>query len=196
MNSTKTLILDNQPIIRSAIACMLKDIATQTNIFQSNSIQDARRILREHSIDMIILDIRLKDGSGLDFIQRIRQGGFGGKILFFSSHENHVYSNTAKSIGANGYILKTEESSLIVDAILSIIRGYTVFKQRLFKENDIPKLSERESLVFSYLSKGYTNKKISEVLSLSSKTVSTYKSRILEKYNASSIIEIIDFQQA
>jgi len=196
MNSIKALILDSQPIVRNALVSMSSHITSQSNIFQSDSIKDAYRILREQNIEMIILDVDLNDGSGLDFIQRIRKGGYTGKVLFVSSNNHPLFSHTAKNVGANGYILKTEDTSLINDALLATYRGYSVFKHCLLTMRDLPDLSERESVVFNYLSKGYSNKKISELLSLSAKTISTYKARILEKYNANSIIEIMELQRA
>ncbi|MFM2588184.1 response regulator [Vibrio sp. TBV020] len=196
MNSIKALILDNQPIVRHTLISMVNSITIQTDTFQSNSIKDAHRILREQNIDMIILDVDFNDGNGLDFIQRIRKGGYKGKVLFVSSNSNPLFNHTAKNVGANGYVLKTEDTSLINDAILAVYRGYSVFKHCSTSMHEFPDLSERESVVFSYLSKGYSNKKISELLSLSSKTISTYKSRILEKYNANSIIEIMELQRA
>lgn len=196
MNSIKTLILDKQPIIRRALASMLNGITVNTEIFQSDSIKDAHRILRGQSIDMIILDIVLNDGNGLDFIQRIRKSGYKGRVLFVSSNNYPLFNHTAKKVGANGYILKTEDTSLINEAILVTYRGLYAFKESLAIAHELPDLTERESVVFGYLSLGYSNKKISELLSLSSKTVSTYKSRILEKFNVNSIVEIMDFQRA
>lgn len=196
MSSIKVLILDKQPIVRNALVSMLENMAIQCQILQFDSTKHAYRALREQNIDMIILDVDLNDGNGLDFIQRVRKGGFTGRVLFVSSNSHPLYSHTAKNVGANGYILKTEDASLINNAILATYRGYSVFKQCLVSMSGVPELSERESVVFNYLSKGYSIKKISELLSLSSKTISTYKSRILEKYNANSIIEIIELQRA
>lgn len=195
MKSIKVLILDNQPIFRHALVSMVNRINTQTDSIQSDSVKDARRILREQNVDMIILDVDFNDGNGLDFVQHIRKGGYKGKVLFVSSNSNPLFYYIAQNVCANGYILKTEDPSLINDAIISTYRGYTVFKHCTTGMYELPDLSGRESVVFSYLSKGYSNKKISELLSLSSKTISTYKRRILKKYNANSIIEIMELQR-
>lgn len=196
MKTIKVLILDSQPIVRHALVSMVNRINNQTDSIQSDSIKDARRILREHNIDMIILDVDFNDGNGLDFVQHIRKSGYKGKVLFISSNSNPLFYYTAKNVGANGYILKIEVPSLINDAIIATYQGDTVFKQCTTAMYELPDLSGRESVVFSYLSKGYSNKKISELLSLSSKTISTYKCRILKKYNANSIIEIMELQRA
>jgi len=107
-----------------------------------------------------------------------------------------MYNQVAKEIGANGYILKSEETQSIDESIWAIYRGYSVFKYESNNTKTLPELSERETIVYGYLSQGYSNKRISELLSLSSKTISTYKTRILGKFNASSIIEVMELQNA
>ncbi|CAK3514117.1 response regulator transcription factor [Vibrio crassostreae] len=190
MNLFNTLIVDNQPIVRNALITILENNKISSNIHEANSIKEATTYVRTESIDLILLDVNLQDGNGLDFVRRIIKGGFKGKVLFISSDEHPFINKSAKEIGASGYISKKEDPSLIKDAIVATTRGYSVFKQ-ILSVNNTPDLSMRESVVFSYLSKGYSNKEISELLSLSSKTISTYKTRILDKYNSSSIIEIL-----
>jgi two-component system response regulator FimZ (fimbrial Z protein) len=107
-----------------------------------------------------------------------------------------MFSNTAKQIGANGYITKAENTSMLKEAIVSVSRGFSVFKNdEGTTARRHTKLSKRETIVFNYLLKGYTNKQISEILTLSSKTISTYKSRILDKYKVDSIVELIRLQK-
>lgn len=192
MDSMKALILDNQPIVRNALALMLKNISEQAYILHSNSIKTACWTLERENIDMIILDIDLSDGSGLDFIRSIRSRGYRGKVLFVSSNNHPLIARTAQGIGANGYILKTEATLAIHEAILATYQGNFVFKPCKAR---VPNLSKRETIVFYYLAQGRSNKEISTLLSLSTKTISTHKARILEKYNANSIIEVMSFQK-
>lgn len=196
MNPINVLVLDTQPIVRKAIISLLKSNQLPTNIFESNSVVAAYKLVRTNDIQIILLDVELSDGSGLDFIRRLRQAGFRGKVLFISSNNHPMYNQVAKEVGANGYIIKSEETQTISEAIWATYRGYLVFKHTSDTNSKLPTLSKRESIVYSYLSQGYSNKKISELLSLSSKTISTYKTRILEKFNASSIIEVMELQKS
>jgi len=196
MNSINFLVLDTQPIVRNAITALLRNSQRSTNIFQSDSISEAYKVVRSNDIQVILLDVELRDGSGLDLIRRLRQAGFRGKVLFISSNNHPMYNQVAKEIGANGYILKSEETQSIDESIWAIYRGYSVFKYESNNTRTLPALSERETIVYGYLSQGYSNKRISELLSLSSKTISTYKTRILGKFNASSIIEVMELQNA
>jgi two-component system response regulator FimZ (fimbrial Z protein) len=106
-----------------------------------------------------------------------------------------MYSDSAKKLGANGYISKEESTTLINDAMSNVLRGYTLFKQSTSIKKDVD-LSNREIIVLNYLLRGYSNKQISELLSLSAKTISTYKSRILEKHNATSLIDLLKVSDA
>lgn len=192
MKNINVLILDTQPLVREKLAILIGASKFKTRVLQSNSISEASQLLKNNEIELILLDVNLKDGSGLDFVRRLKIKGYNGSILFISSLENPIYNQAAKTSGANGYILKTEETALINDAIWAIYQGYTLFKSKSHLITKEPALSNRESVVLGYLSQGYSNKQISEMLHLSTKTISTYKSRILEKHSASSIIEIIN----
>ncbi|USD43606.1 response regulator transcription factor [Vibrio sp. SCSIO 43135] len=195
MNSNHILIIDTFPIVRRALELELRTAVPSAHFYHTDSCQEAAKILRANEIDMILLDVDLNDGSGLNLVSRIRRQGFAGKILFISSSSFPKVSQTAKDVGANGYISKTEPSNLIRDAIMAVRSGYSVFKQEPASTATFQDLSKRESIVLNYLSKGYSNKKISELLSLSSKTVSTYKRRILKKYDANSIIEVMNLEE-
>lgn len=94
-------------------------------------------------------------------------------------------------MGANGFLNKNEARETIADAIVSVSRGYSMFKSTHTPSSGDVTLSNREAMVFHYLAQGYSNKKISEQLSLSAKTISTYKTRILKKYHADSLIELL-----
>lgn len=194
MSSISVLILDSQPIIRDAVRQMLRVSQTALNIVQSDSVRYASKLVREQQFDMIISDVELVDGSGIDFIRRTRKAGYRGKVLFLSSNDLPIYNKVAREVGANGYVSKRETSAHIQDSIWTAYRGYSVFNDKQSEIKKMPVLSQRESVVYGYLMKGYSNKKISELLSLSAKTVSTYKARILEKYNASTIIEVMELK--
>lgn len=195
MKNINILVMDTQPLVREKLAMLVETSKFKTRVLQSDSINEASQLLKNNEIELILLDVKLKDGSGIDFVRRLKSNGYGGSILFISSLEHPIYNQAAKTSGANGYILKTEETALINDAIWATYQGYTLFKNNSHLITKEPDLSNRESVVLGYLSQGYSNKKISEILYLSTKTISTYKTRILEKYAASSIIEIIKINE-
>ncbi|WP_367990087.1 response regulator [Vibrio sp. NTOU-M3] len=194
MSFTKTLIIDTQPIMREALEQIVYDSLPQAQVFQANSATFGVQLIRNHDIKLVILDVDLDNSDGFEFVRRARAHGYQGKILFISGSKHPMYSDTAYKLGANGYVAKTESALVLKEAIISVARGYSVFKHEQHKTRRNIALSNRETVVFNYLMKGYTNKKISELLSLSSKTISTYKSRILDKYNVGSIVELMHLQ--
>ena len=184
------LILDDFPIVVETLTKQLQKKENINEVYHEASMKNALELIDNNNIGFIVLDIRQNNFDGLAFIKRIRSNGFEGGILVVSSYSYDIYSNSVKALGANGYISKEEPINLINDAIDSILRGYTLFKKTTNTDKEI-KLSCREITVLNQLLIGKSNKQISENLSLSSKTISTYKTRILEKYNANSLIELI-----
>lgn len=188
------LLLDSQPLFIDALEALVKSIFPNANIYKEDCSARASMIIRSTKIDAVILDTELKNGSGIDYAKRLRSADFIGGILFISSNSSKMYSQIARVIRANGLVYKTQSIQVLRGAITLILQGNESFDRCECKRSN--NLSVREELVLSYLSKGYSNKEISKILSLSNKTISTYKSRILSKYNAKSIIEIISCQNS
>ncbi|MCW8345721.1 response regulator transcription factor [Vibrio sp. ZSDZ65] len=186
------LVIDNFPLVREAISRIVSSIEDINLVHQISDIQVALDLVKAGSIDLIVLDVNLAEADGFEFMRRAFAAGYRGKAIFISSYGYPIYSETAYKLGVNGYISKSEDPALIRDAISGVMRGYNLFKTDYKVRNRKIVLSQRETVVFNYLKKGYTNKQISEFLSLSAKTISTYKSRILDKYEANSIVELVN----
>ncbi|EKO3368538.1 response regulator transcription factor [Vibrio fluvialis] len=189
----RALIVNPYPLEQHA----LEDIVKSTNLFQhihfATSAAEAYRLVNQLPVNFILLEVEAYDASGLDILRRLRTKGFTGKILFIGTGDKAMYSNSTHKLGANGYLLKSEELPVIQEAIASVMRGYNVFKhESRNKERYGTELSKRETVVYHYLLAGMTNKKISELLSISSKTVSTYKTRILTKFGVKSVFDLIN----
>ncbi|ELD1798171.1 LuxR C-terminal-related transcriptional regulator [Vibrio fluvialis] len=188
----RALVVNPYPLEQHA----LEDIIQSTNQFQhihfAVSPAEAYRIVSQQPIAFVMLEVEADDASGLDILRRLRAKGFAGKILFISAIDKAMYSKATQKLGANGYLLKSEHVSVIQDAICSVMRGYNIFKhENHVALSETAELSKRETVIYHYLIAGLTNKKISELLSISSKTVSTYKTRILTKFGVKSVIELI-----
>ncbi|MBY7838177.1 response regulator transcription factor [Vibrio fluvialis] len=188
----RALVVNPYPLEQHA----LEDIIQSTNQFQhihfAVSPAEAYRIVSQQPIAFVMLEVEADDASGLDILRRLRAKGFAGKILFISAIDKAMYSKATQKLGANGYLLKSEHVSVIQDAICSVMRGYNIFKHENHAViSETAELSKRETVIYHYLIAGLTNKKISELLSISSKTVSTYKTRILTKFGVKSVIELI-----
>lgn len=185
------LIIDAQPLYSEALASLVKSVMDNADVTQSTNSSEVMDLVRNQRIDLIILDVVIGDRDGMRLAKNILATGFQGKILFVSSKDYSSLSKAAYDLGADGFLNKNEAKQTIMDAIVSISRGYSMFKLRHAPSSNNIALSKREAMVFHYLAQGYSNKRISEQLSLSAKTISTYKTRILKKYHATSLIELL-----
>ncbi|MFZ3421554.1 response regulator [Vibrio harveyi] len=192
MNKLNYLIFDDHPLVCIAIKSLVESLGTANDVLTVTNSKDALKILKEQQIGLLILDVNLADCDGYDFYKRIKSHGFAGKVIFFSAETSHMYSQMAFRSGADGYVCKSENHEILKDAIEAISKGYSFFKfkQSVEEHRNVPALSSRESAVMKLLLQGKTNRDIADVLSISDKTVSTYKRRVLDKYNVKNIVEL------
>ncbi|HCH3859182.1 TPA: response regulator transcription factor [Vibrio parahaemolyticus] len=192
MNKMNCLIFDDHPLVCVAIKSLLKELGMTNEVFTATSAKSAFKRLKESNIELLILDVNLADCDGFDFYKCIKSHGYEGKVIFFSAETSQMYSQMAFRSGADGYVCKSENHDILKDAIEAVVKGYTFFKfkQVANEVREMPQLSSRESAVMKYLLQGKSNRDIASVLSISDKTVSTYKRRVLDKFNVKNIIEL------
>ncbi len=192
MNKMNCLIFDDHPLVCVAIKSLLKELGMTNEVFTTTSAKSAFKTLKESNIELLILDVNLADCDGFDFYKRIKSHGYKGKVIFFSAETSQMYSQMAFRSGADGYVCKSENHDILKDAIEAVVKGYTFFKfkQVANEVREMPQLSSRESAVMKYLLQGKSNRDIASVLSISDKTVSTYKRRVLDKFNVKNIVEL------
>lgn len=190
------LVLDDHPLVCMAIKQMLEKNQRFSDILIENDPVIGVKLLREKQIDFLILDVDLVKQDGFEVLRRLKYQGFKGKTLFVSGHDSRLYSETAHRVGADGYVSKSENLSIIQDAVECILNGYSFFKVAPESSSNEVQLSKQELAVFRFLVDGKTNKEIANILSLSPKTISTYKTRILEKYQVNSIVELMSLNNS
>lgn len=192
MNKLNYLIFDDHPLVCVAIKSLLEELGKTNGVFTATSAKMALQILKKEEIQLFILDVNLADCDGFDFYKRIKSHGYEGKVIFFSAETSQMYSQMAFRSGADGYVCKSENHDILKDAIEAVEKGYTFFKfkQVVNSVREMPQLSSRESAVMKYLLQGKSNREIASVLSISDKTVSTYKRRLLDKFNVKNIVEL------
>ncbi|GBL00488.1 DNA-binding response regulator [Vibrio harveyi] len=186
------LIIDDQPLYSEALASLVQNAFQTVNVVESTDSAEVMELIRNQPVDLVILDVVLGDRDGMRLAKNILATGYQGRILFVSSRDYSSLSKAAFEMGAHGFLNKNESKETIMDAIVSVTRGYSMFKATHNQSSGNVALSNREAMVFHYLAQGYSNKKISEQLSLSAKTISTYKTRILKKYHAESVVELLN----
>ncbi len=192
MKSLNCLILDDHPLVCVAIQALISELDCVDEVTTSTDASDAMLVIQSKPIDLLILDVNLGSYDGYDCYRRIKAKGYQGKVLFFSAEKSHLFSEMAFKIGADGYVCKSENHHILKDAVEGIANGYTFFKfkQGLSKRSGQSSLSNRETVVMNYLLQGKNNREIAEILSISDKTVSTYKKRIMDKFNVNNLVDL------
>ncbi|QOY72411.1 response regulator transcription factor [Pseudomonas sp. OST1909] len=199
----KAIIVDDHPFIRIAIKMLLEKEGMEIVGCASDGIE-AIQMAKDSMPDLIILDIALPRLDGLEVIGRIGTLGLHCKILVLTSLNAEFYSIRCMKAGAAGYLAKTSDMADLSRAVNAVMSGYTFFPNLAMStvrrddsgssdESLIQKLSDRELSILQQLARGMTNKEISEAMFLSSKTVSTYKARLIEKLKVKSLVYLADF---
>jgi len=199
-------IADHHPVIIDGLSHILKE--TPHEII--DTIVEGKYLipsLEEQVPDLVVMEIDMPNLQGLSAIKELRKLFPGIKIMVLSIHPEEMYALSAIKAGAMGYVCKTAASEVILKALIQVARGGIYLNNSLVemlsntdpsKNNSLAyrykKLSTRETEVLNMLSAGKRNKDIAETLEINEKTVSTYKTRLLKKLDASSLAELI--QQA
>ncbi|MNJ51206.1 response regulator transcription factor [Pseudomonas sp. B21-012] len=196
------LIVDDHPVIRLAVRVLLEKHGMQV-IGETDNGLDAIQLSRLHKPDVVILDIGIPRLDGLTVIARIKALEVPSKVLVLTSQTADAASRRCMQMGARGFINKEEDLNNLISAVKAVVAGYSFFptlthdsvnpSDQLTEAEQIGLLTDREMVVLQHLAMGLSNKAIGDILFLSNKTVSTYKTRLLQKLGASSTVELAEF---
>jgi len=190
----KILVADDHTIVREGLKQIVADVGDMMVADEAGNGQEALQKIREGDYDVILLDISMPGRSGLEVLKDIRAERPKLPVLILSMHSEEQYAVRALRAGASGYLTKASAPDELIGAIRKVSRGRKYVtaslaeKLALELDVDIRKpphemLSDREYQVMLMLASGKAVKEIADELCLSVKTISTYRSRILEKMN-------------
>ncbi|NJM32624.1 MAG: response regulator transcription factor [Limnobacter sp.] len=197
-------VVDDHGIVRAGFREMLVNELGIAIAFEADSGEAALDLLRKHPCDVLLLDISLPGQSGIDVLRTVRQRYPQLKVLMLSGFPEERYALAMIRHGANGYLCKDCDKSELLRAIQTVSQGrrYVSSKTAELLASGLvgdglslphENLSERELQVFLRLAKGESVSAIAEALHLSVKTVSTYRSRLLEKLEVNSNAELATY---
>lgn len=199
------LIVDDHPVVRAAVKLVLRQEGFQ-RIHEASSGNEVMPMIREHHPDLIVLDLSMPSLDGLEVLRRIHDGAERCRVLVFTSQEPAFFQDRCIRAGASAYVAKSNDLQHLHKAVHAVMAGYSYFAQlpsasvatsalQRGEKERIDQLSDRELTIFLHLARGITNKAIAEAMHLSHKTVSTYKTRLIEKLNVDSLVHLRDFAQ-
>lgn len=201
----KIIIADDHEIVRSGVKFIMEDQEHLHVEDEASSFSELISLLSQKKYDFLILDLNLGDKNGIQSIREISNQFNDLPILILSMFPEDPYALQSIQAGASGYLNKKMVSKELISAINSINEGETYIEKSHMEtlpygtaldktsKSSIESLSKREFEVYSLIALGTTYKEIAEKLALSPKTVSTYRTRILEKLGLSNINQLIHF---
>ncbi len=202
----RVFVVDDHPILRDALKTL---IASEDDFEICGESDDAIRALDEigaAKAELAVVDITLKDGSGIELIKNLRAVHPGVAVLVLSMHDETLYAERALRAGARGYVMKRDTTRRLLDAMRRVLEGGVYLSEQYASElaarlvhapgkraqmNPVDTLSDRELEVFRLLGRGLGAPIVAKTMHLSRKTVNAYCARIKAKIGVTSMAELL-----
>jgi len=194
--TTRILLADDHSVLRSGLRLLLESQPDLQVVGEAATGLETLNLAGQAQPDLILLDLSMPQLGGLDALPALKQVAPSAKVLILTMHDDAQYLRKAIQSGASGYILKKAADVELLSAIRAVLRGEMYVHPSMTKsllENLLPNsgdtteknswdlLSEREQEVLELVALGHTSAEIADQLSLSAKTVETYRARGMEK---------------
>ncbi len=194
--SKKVLVVDDHEIIRTGLKSILEKAGFDV-VAEASTAAEALEAVTKHSPDVVLMDIRMEGGDGLNSLGRMKLDHADLPIVLFSAYDNPTYIARAVALGASGYVLKTASTERLIEALNTALAGESAWTReelrrvtgalatpRLSQDIEVP-LTQRESEVLRQMALGLTNKEIAKMLGISYETVKEHVQHILRKIGVS-----------
>lgn len=196
----RVLLVDDHAIVRNGVRLMLGEADDISVEGEAESAQRALQLIRTQEFDVALLDIAMPDKNGLDLLKQLRAEQPKLSVLILSTYSEEIYAMRAFKLGAAGYLTKDSPTSALINAVRKAAAGGKHVSPAMMEKlvsaigggavGSHEALSNRELEVLKLIAGGESLVKIAETLHLSPHTVTTYRSRILEKMGLSSNAEL------
>jgi len=200
-------VIDDHPAIAEAIRDILDDRLDMQFVGTARSAADAIEGIEHTRPDVAVVDISLEDSHGLNLVQQIRSTSPETQVVVFSMYDEVAYAERAIRAGALGYLMKSESTDSVIEAIRAAAKGEVYLSHRMssrilskvvrgkgkqprFAVDD---LTDREMSVFQMLGQGLSVQDITDRLGLSRKTIETYRRRAKEKLGVDSVSALLQY---
>lgn len=200
----RALCVDDHAIFRQGVKQILAQYDRQMKIGEAATADAALQLVREHRWDVVILDLSLPDRSGFQLLSELKREQPDVPVIVLSMHAEDEYAVRALRIGASGYLTKESAPEELIAAVQKVTRGGRYMTPALAEkiafsyasptaEKPHHTLSEREMEILQLIGAGKSLKEIAAMLSLSVKSVGTYRARVLEKMTMSTNADLIRY---
>jgi DNA-binding NarL/FixJ family response regulator len=201
---SRILIVDDHPVVRRGLRMLIDDEPDLFVCGEAGDADEAIRALDAKKPDLVIVDLSLKESSGLELIKRIKSRNAAAKMLVSSMFDESLYAERVLNAGALGYVSKQEAMEKVIEAIRCVLSGRVYLSaamsdrmlHRLARDHQaierspVETLSDRELEVFEMIGRGRTTAEIAGQLHLSVKTVETHREKVKAKLGLKTAAEL------
>ncbi len=205
MEKKKIFIVDDHPIFRWGLCELINQEEDMQVCGGAENATSALKLIEKLKPDMVIADITLKEGNGIDLTKDINRLNISVPVLVLSMHDEFLYAERALHAGARGYIMKEQAMETVVAAIRHVFEGkiclnddikehilnHMAERPKSLEKSPIERLTNRELEVFNLIGDGLSTREIAGKLNLGVKTIGTYRERIKEKLNLKHANELL-----
>jgi two-component system response regulator NreC len=203
MTKLRIVIADDHTVLRSGLKMLLESQPDLEVVGEAFDAVTALQAVQEFSPDVMTLDLSMPGGNGFDLLRKLKEASPSTRFVVLTMHDDLAYYRASIAAGADGFVLKKAADSELMTAIRSSSKGpfyaspewHAEAAPDPFAESKeaIQQLSEREHEVFTWVAQGMTNQQIADMLSLSVKTVESYRARLMRKLQIHSRAELVRF---
>jgi len=199
----RIVIVDDHPLLREALSLTISSESDLDVCGEADSEYQAFELVKQVSPDLVLVDISLEDGNGIELVKQLNQSCPAIKTLVISTYPESLYAERALRAGAMGYINKQEPKELVITAIRAVLSGERYISsettQRLIGQvlegnqpstSPIDALSDRELEVFQLIGEGLTGVAVAERLGVSIHTIDSYRARLKKKLGLQNGVEL------
>lgn len=203
----RVFLIDDHPVLRQGLGRLIDDQLDLEMCGEAESPVEAMRLLPAAKPDVVILDLTLKGGDGLELCKQIRDRFATLPVLVVSMHDESLYAERALKAGARGYVMKQEPQETVMTALRTVAKGEVYLSANMSakllrsfsgarSDSDLApldRLTDRELEIFRLIGEGQSVRTIAEKLFLSTKTVEAHKEHIKQKLNLKSSNELLQY---
>ena len=202
----RVFVVDDHPLVRSGLSQIINQQSDLCCAAEADSPAEALKSLSLQTPDMLLLDLRLKNSDGLEFIKSLKSQHPSVRILVLSQFDEVLYAERVLRAGANGYIMKDNATDEVLKAIRTILSGEIYLSpamtshilkksisSRLHRSNDVERLTDRELHVLQLLGTGMSTRQIAAQMKLSIKTIETYREHLKYKLDLESAATLVQY---
>jgi DNA-binding NarL/FixJ family response regulator len=200
----KVLLIDDHPLVREWLTSLIDQQPDMEVCGEAEAVQDAVKLLKTATPDIAVVDLSLKNASGLELIKAIKARWPQVGVVVLSMHDEEVYAERCIRAGARGYVMKRESTKRIIAAIRDVHEGRLCVSEQMASafaekfiggrtggQTGLQELSDRELEVFNLLGRGLGTRQIADSLNVSIKTVQAYCARIKQKLHLATATELL-----